>query len=73
MAFLSLVTNISLPAGRGGMDEDSARDLFVWREGEGLRRVRQGPGPDDNTSTVPGLGCHLEKDPTQVARRAAAA
>jgi hypothetical protein len=68
VAFLSLVTNISLPAGRGGMDEDSARDLFVWREGEGLRRVSQGPGADDNTSTVAGLGCDLEKGVGQADR-----
>jgi hypothetical protein len=61
VAFLSLATNISLPAGRGGIDADSARDLFVWREGEGLRRLPQGHGPDDNTSTVAGLGCNLEK------------
>jgi len=67
VAFLSLATNVSLPAGRGGMDADGARDLFVWREDEGLRRVTQGQGPDDNASSVPGFGCHLEKDPTQVA------
>jgi len=57
-AIVSLATNVSLPAGRGGVDADGARDLFVWREGDGLRRVRQGPGPDDNTATVPNHGCY---------------
>ncbi|NLT04772.1 MAG: hypothetical protein GXY03_00530 [Solirubrobacterales bacterium] len=57
-AIFSLATNVPLPAGRGGADADGARDLFVWHEDEGLRRVRQGIGPDDNTATVPTLGCY---------------
>jgi hypothetical protein len=59
VAAMSLATNVDLPAGNGGTDGDGARDLFVWREGDGLRRVRQGVGPDVGTLTVPTLGCYL--------------
>lgn len=56
-AAFMLTTRNDLPAGSGGTDDASARDLFVWREGTGLRRVRQGVGPDVSTSTVPVMGC----------------
>jgi len=56
IAFL-LATNYSLPAGRGGVDADGARDLFVWRQGQGVRRIRQGLLADDNTANEPSLGC----------------
>jgi hypothetical protein len=59
VAAFSLATNVDLPAGRGGDDRDGARDLYVWRDGGGLRRVRQGVGPADNTASLPGLGCYL--------------
>lgn len=68
LAAFSLATNASLPPGRGGADLDSARDLFVWRAEDGLRRVRQGPGPDDNTLSVPGLGCYLGTSNSRKAR-----
>lgn len=56
-AFISLATDVTLPGGRGGVDTDGMRDLFVWREDDGLRRVRQGVDADANTSSLPGLGC----------------
>ncbi len=55
-AFL-LATDTALPAGRGGVDNDGARDLYVWTESDGLRRVPQGPAVDANTATVSSLGC----------------
>lgn len=55
-AFL-LATDVTLAADRGGADTDSVRDLYVWRAGDGLRRVRQGAEPDVNTPQVPSLGC----------------
>jgi hypothetical protein len=57
-AFL-LASNTSLPAGRGGLDSDNARDLYIWKEGGGIRRVREGTGADDNTITVPSVGCNV--------------
>jgi hypothetical protein len=56
-AAVELVTDVPLPAGRGGPDADGTRDLYVWHQGDGLRRVRQGLGADDSTITVPSLGC----------------
>lgn len=57
VAILSLATDVELPAGSGGPDSDGARDLFVWRAGVGLRRVRQGVGADDNTTTIADAEC----------------
>lgn len=68
VAAFSLATNVPLPLGRGGPDADGLRDLFVWRDGDGLRRVRQGPGTDDNTTTVPGLGCYLGRSAGRIDR-----
>lgn len=71
VAAFSLATDVTLPAGRGGPDLDSARDLFVWRDGDGLRRVRQGLAADANTATVPSLGCYdLVTTPLRAACRA---
>lgn len=57
VAAFALKTDVDLPAGRGGADADGQYDIFVWTEGDGLRRVRQGAAPDANTTTVPALGC----------------
>ncbi len=54
-----LTTNVNLPAGMGGPDTDGVSDLYVWRQGVGVRRVRQGVEPDANTTTVPILGCAI--------------
>lgn len=56
-AAFSLATDVDLATGRGGNDADGTRDLYVWSQQAGLRRVRQGVGADANTTVVPTLGC----------------
>jgi hypothetical protein len=59
VAVFLLATRVNLPAGRGGPDATpgAVKKLFVWRQGDGLRRIRQGPAPDDVTATPVGLSC----------------